>query len=93
MPDKEQTPGNNAATSLKQFFWPLLTGVLALVVIALLWMHWRPGNEQSTVARLVVPLPKDEFLNISVYPAIAISPDGTRIVYRANGQLYLRKLE
>ena len=91
-PDKEQMPGNNATPAWKQFFWPLLTGALALVVIALFWMHWRLGNEQSTVARLVVPLPKDEFLNISVYLAIAISPDGTRLVYRANGQLYLRNL-
>ena len=90
-PDKEQMHGKTT-TSLTQFFWPLLAGVLALAVIAIFWMHSRSGNEQSTVARLVVPLPKDEFLNISVYPAIAISPDGARIVYRANGRLYLRNL-
>jgi eukaryotic-like serine/threonine-protein kinase len=91
-PVDEQFPGRNAGRSWKRFIWPTVAGALALLLIVASWMLWRSGNTQNIVARLAVPLPKDDLLNISVYTAVAISPDGTRLVYRSNDQLRLRNI-
>ena len=78
--------------SRKRFVWPSLAGALGLTLLVFIWILMRSGNTQNIVARLAVTLPREELLNISVYTAVAISPDGTRLVYRSNDQLRLRNI-
>jgi serine/threonine-protein kinase len=74
----------------------ILTAVAAVVVsvlIAAAW-SWRFGRSEPTplVARFAVPLPDGQTFPSGSRPMIAISPDGSQIVYVANSQLYLRTL-
>jgi serine/threonine-protein kinase len=74
-----------------------LAGALALagLIILNLW-NTIPSAPQS-VARVVMPLPSTAPLEIETWrPAMALSPDGTHLVYVANRggtrQLYLRQM-
>jgi serine/threonine-protein kinase len=75
-----------------------LAGALALagLIILNLW-NTIPSASQS-VARVVMPLPSTAPLEIETWrPAMALSPDGTHLVYVANHggkrQLYLRQMD
>ena len=56
-----------------------------------------PATEQLTVARLTVPVPPSDSIVTGAQPAIALTPDGATLVYRAqrNGtlQLFRRQLD
>ena len=77
----------------RAWMFPGLSGVLALLLIIVAWSNWNSGSTSRLVARFGITLPKDLTLNILTQTAVAISPDGSRIVFRANGKLYQRNLE
>ncbi len=71
----------------------LLWGGLGLMFVALilaLWNPWRSPAMSPLIGKFEINLPKGDALDIIIYSSVAISPDGSRIVYRANGKLYLR---
>jgi serine/threonine-protein kinase len=72
---------------------PLLLGVvLASLVTSAIWWTKRPLSVAQPLTRFPVMLPGDQgFSNIG-RQLLAISPDGTRIVYVANQRLYLRSM-
>lgn len=71
-----------------------LLGV-ACVGLALLWLARSPAPPTAPL-RLSIQLPPDLYL-IDSEPSLALSPDGTRLVYAARGasgqELYLRDLD
>ncbi|MEE8373330.1 MAG: hypothetical protein V3R87_06430, partial [Dehalococcoidia bacterium] len=76
-----------------------LAGAIALIAGLIIWNLWNtiPSAPQS-VARVVIPLPSTAPLEVETWrPAVALSPDGTRLVYVANRggkkQLYLRQMD
>ena len=76
-----------------------LAGAIALSAGLTMWNLWRtiPSAPQS-VARVVIPLPSTAPFEVETWrPAVALSPDGTRLVYVANRggkrQLYLRQID
>ncbi len=76
-----------------------LAGAIALSAGLTMWNLWRtiPSAPQS-VARVVIPLPSTAPFEVETWrPAVALSPDGTRLVYVANRggkrQLYLRRMD
>ncbi len=79
----------------------VVIGLLALVVTALVvgvtaWTR-RPPVAPRSVTRAVLPLGPDESLVLGLNPVLAVSPEGTRLVYvAAHGdgrpQLHLRAL-
>jgi len=81
--------------SLARFLpWALAAVGIAVAV----WSLSRPRPPASpSVTRLAVPLPPGERFIAGAVPALALSPDGTRLVYaleRKQGpQLYLRRLD
>ncbi len=54
------------------------------------WRLW--PSEHSGITRLSFPLPDGQRISRPLHQFVAISPDGTRVVYVADGQLYLRSL-
>jgi eukaryotic-like serine/threonine-protein kinase len=75
-----------------------LAAILALVVVALTIgnvLH-TPQPPTRPIARLVVNLPPTDHLALGFTPVLAVSPDGSRLVYAANHsgstQLYLRSI-
>jgi serine/threonine-protein kinase len=77
----------------RSYIWPAVAGVLAIALIAAVWMLWRAPVVTLPTARFRIMLPKDQTINIITHTAIAISPDGSRIVYAAKGKLYQRRME
>jgi eukaryotic-like serine/threonine-protein kinase len=78
--------------------WQALAAILGLVVLALTIGNVlrAPGPPTRPIAR-VLTLPPADRLALRNTPALALSPDGTRLVYVANRggstQLYLRPLD
>src|SRR5690242_13054013 len=52
----------------------------------------RPSAIPRTVVRFPVTLPDDQQITSLFYEVVAISPDGTQLVYAANGRLYVRSM-
>ena len=81
--------------------WALLSGlacfILGVVAEFALW-NLRTSPASPPVTRLVVPLPATDRLAELGQPAVAVSPDGKKLVYVASGgsgiqQLYLRAMD
>ena len=74
-----------------------IAAVAALVGGIAVWSLMRSAPSVPRVERFVIPPPAPETVNLSNNrPDIAISPDGTRVVYLATGetrQLYVRSVD
>ena len=70
----------------------LLTAVIAGVLGAAAVRLYRPQVQSPTVSRFTVTLPSGHQFDAPAFPVVAISRDGTQLVYAANQQLYLRSL-
>ena len=71
--------------------WALTTIVLLVVASVAVW-YLKPV-EPRLVSRFSYVLPEEQSFTRPGRHVLDISPDGTRIVYVANGQLYLRDLD
>jgi len=78
--------------------WRRLLPVVATAVIVsatagvVFWSLQPPPPAAPIVTRFPVVLPADQVLSRPNHSAIAVSPDGSRIVYVANNQLYVREM-
>ena len=66
--------------------------VLSLVTGVVVARVWRPAEEPKPVSRSLIPLVADVKLARQATKSVAISPDGTLLVYAAEG-LYLRPMD
>jgi serine/threonine-protein kinase len=67
--------------------------VLAAVTGLAVWRFTRPVEAPRPLARFSIDLPGGSQLSASGRDQVAISPDGTELVYVANERLYLRALD
>ena len=82
-----------AAVKRRRTFWPASTvAAMLLTAGATWWMASRPG-EPGVAARLRYPLPPNQQYIVTTRHVTALSPDGTMLVYAANRQLFLRRLD
>jgi eukaryotic-like serine/threonine-protein kinase len=71
---------------------PLVAGVvLGASAVAAVWTLRRPSSAPAAVTRFAITLPAGQQLAIP-RQAVDISPDGSRILYAADGRLYLRSM-
>ena len=80
--------------------WQRPLAVLGIVVVSVLlasltvWSLMRPGPlPADPVARFSVPLGPEQAFTRGGRHLVALSPDGTQLVYQADQQLYLRRLD
>ena len=71
----------------------LVTAVMALLLAVALWALWASPPPPAPTMRFNVMPPEGDGLNLVDYTAVAISADGTQIVYRANDRLYRRQMD
>jgi Tol biopolymer transport system component len=71
----------------------VLAVVLALVAVLAFWAPWRSPRLRTGETRFSLTVPSGDLLNIVAYRAVAISPDGRRVVFRSSSGLYLRDME
>ncbi len=72
----------------------IVTAVLltAIVVGMAAWILRPAAAPSSPVVRFTVPLPEGQRFTSAARQIVSISPDGTQLVYVANGQLYRRSI-
>jgi len=85
-----------AAAAGARPFWQRAVSVAAIALVAALaaaYGAWRLKPQPARpVTRLSIPLPEgQQFSNIG-RPILALSPDGTNLVYVANRRLYIRPM-
>ena len=68
-----------------------IAGLIAVMAGAAIWSLTRPDVRLMT--RFPLLLPADQQLTYTGRHVVALSPDGTRLVYTANQQLYLRPMD
>ena len=74
--------------------WGLSIVVTALVTGIAVWsVIIVDGPGPQTILRFSVTLPPGDAFTRTGRHVVALSPDGTRLVYVANGQLYLREMD
>ena len=82
------------SVSKRQMAHWLLPCAIASVVITLMavWIL-SPQPVPKPLTRMALVLPSDQELSSGGRHQVALSPDGTHLVYVANGQLYLRAMD
>ncbi len=71
---------------------PWALSVILLIALAAVWLMAHRPSPERMVARFAIRLADDQALTLANYPALAISHDGTALVYRADNTLYLRTM-
>jgi serine/threonine-protein kinase len=69
-----------------------ITGVAAAAITAAALSSFRPAPPPAAVTRFSFALPKGQNFTRTGRHVLAISPDGSSIVYQANNQLYLKSM-
>jgi serine/threonine-protein kinase len=92
-----QSPTIAGSPSSTQPFWKraapvLVVAILASAATSLMWWISKAAPPARNVTRLSFPLPEGQQFVTTVRRSIAISPDGSQIVYAANQQMYLRSM-
>jgi len=73
--------------------WIGIAAVAALVAAASAWLLKPEPVVKNVVSRFSYPLPGDQNFTRTGRHSIAISPDGTKIAYIANQQIWLRTMD
>ena len=99
----DHSPGETATATSARWKQPIplaAVGLLMVLIGVLLgFLLWNPEKDSQpappTVTRFPIVLPEDE--TISAQPSLALSPDGTQLIYAAvrdnTQRLYLRELD
>jgi serine/threonine protein kinase len=87
-PGTKLEPQRNLRTILP---WITLTAIICLFVVGVAVWFMKP-SEPRQVMRFDYQLPNDQIFSNITRKMVAISPDGTLIVYAANQQLYLKNI-
>jgi serine/threonine-protein kinase len=66
--------------------------ILVSAVPLVLWLRTRSPTQAPILTRFELTLPDSQQITDPQHRSVAISPDGTRIVYVANRRLYLRSM-
>jgi eukaryotic-like serine/threonine-protein kinase len=90
--------GAQAPTLQPPSLWRRALPIVATAVIVgaiagvLMWRLTPPPAAAPVVTRFPIVLPEDQVITTMGNGAVAVSPDGSRIAYVANSQLYIRSM-
>ena len=71
---------------------PWVFSIILLAALIVTWLILQKPTQEKIVTKFSLDLDKDLMLDVNSYPALAISHDGKSIVFKANGNFYLRKM-
>jgi serine/threonine-protein kinase len=70
-----------------------VAAVVSAIVTGVVVWHARPAGGPASIKRFTITLPQGEIFSSATRRFVAVSPDATRLVYGANGQLYLHAMD
>ena len=86
-------PTGEVAQAAQQSKLPWVAAIVCGIVVAGIAAWNLKPEAPGTVTRFSHVLPEGQGFTPTVSPLVAISPDGSRMVYGANGQLYVRAMD
>ncbi len=89
---KEDT-GTGKTSLLNRLLWPVIAGLLAVALGVAGFTLWKRADTTPLVYRFDIHLPKDQVLDLENTGSLAISPDGSTIVYRSGRILFQRRMQ
>ena len=88
------TPMVPAAPSRGRWLAPVAAALVAAIATgAVVWRARQPADVPRSIARFSIDLPDQAQITPGGRNPLAISPDGTRLVYAANQRLYMRAID
>src|SRR5262245_37979048 len=90
-PAKTEVAASPQRRTREYFPWTL-AAVLTMIAAVLAFIHFGQAPPAGIVTRFPLLLPECRALTQTGIPSLDISPDGTRLVYAANRQLYVRSI-
>ncbi|MHB1048454.1 MAG: protein kinase domain-containing protein [Bacteroidota bacterium] len=86
----------NRRIDLSSFFrsslLPWSMTMLLTAAIVATWFFFRTPKAEPIVTKFTLDIGNEKILDITAYPALSISHDGSTIVFKANNKLYLRPM-
>ena len=86
-------PAADAVQAPPRRILPWVAALILAVITGVAGWNLRPTEPQPVAARFYHELPDGQAFTGSSRPLVAVSPDGRKVVYVANTQLYLRNLD
>ncbi|MCG6914604.1 protein kinase [bacterium BMS3Abin03] len=71
---------------------PWVFSILLLAALIATWLVLNKPAREKIVTKFSLEIENDNMLDVSSYPALAISHDGKSLVYKANSKFYIRKM-
>ena len=96
MPRTAASGGSSRAawsSRLRRMTPALVAAIIASVLTGAIVWQLRPAPAQLPVTRFIFQLPADQQFTNTGRKIVAISPDGTKLVYVANSRLYLKAID
>ena len=72
---------------------PWLIAIVSICIAVFLWLRLNKSNTPKTITTFTINTGENNLLGVGTYRALAISHNGEKIIYSANGQLYLRSMD
>ncbi len=66
--------------------------ILMAAVIGATWLFFRMPTTENIVTKFTLDIGTEKILDLTAYPALAISSDGSKIIFKANNKFYLRPM-
>ena len=85
-------PAADAVQAPPRRILPWVAALILAVITGVAGWNLRPTEPQPVAARFYHELPEGQAFTRTGQPLVAVSPDGGKVVYVANQQLYLRNL-
>jgi Tol biopolymer transport system component/predicted Ser/Thr protein kinase len=87
----------NRKINLASFFRSALVPWMVSIVLALAllttWLLFHRSVADGIVTKFLMYIGDDNVLDIGSYPALALSHDGTKLIFKANNKFFLRKMD
>jgi serine/threonine protein kinase len=86
----------NRRIDLARFFrssiapWSL--SILLTLALIATWLELQAPSSENIVTKVSLDIGADKLLDINAYPALALSHDGAKLVFKANNKFYLRRM-
>ena len=90
--DRPETLAMPSGRRVRPILWSALALGTAAVAAMAAWLLKTPPADRLIAARFQYSLPESQNFSGTTRHVVAISPDGTKLAYTANRQLYLRGL-
>jgi serine/threonine-protein kinase len=95
-PAEEFSSAAKISPKWRTMFWTAI-GFAFILSFVLIWSPWRTiKSQEQALSRFIIDLPQEELVHLKVGPAVALSPDGSLLVYVSKkddtAQLYKRPI-